>query len=116
VMYLGRIVELAEVETLYRNPLMPYTQALLSAVPVPDPRRPPQRILLQGDVPSPTNPPSGCPFHPRCPSPLKDAECARVVPPLQDKGGGQWVACLKVPLGSGGQARLPVVELEGSGS
>ena len=116
VMYLGRIVELAEVETLYRNPLMPYTQALLSAVPVPDPRRSPQRILLQGDVPSPTNPPSGCPFHPRCPSPLKDAECARVVPPLEDKGGGQWVACLKVPVGSGGQARPPVVELEGSGS
>jgi len=95
VMYLGRIVELAESETLFRNPLMPYTQALLSAVPVPDPRRPPQRILLQGDVPSPTDPPSGCPFHPRCPSPLKDAECTRVVPQLEDKGQGQWVACLK---------------------
>ena len=113
VMYLGRIVELADVETLYRNPLMPYTRALLSAVPVPDPRRIPERILLQGDVPSPTDPPPGCPFHPRCPSPLKDADCARVVPPLEDKGGGHLVSCLKVPVGSGVGSSTPVA---GSGS
>jgi oligopeptide/dipeptide ABC transporter ATP-binding protein len=101
VMYLGRIVELAERRALYRNPLMPYTQALLSAVPVPDPRHPRERIVLEGDVPSPANPPSGCPFHPRCPHPLKDADCARIVPPLADKGGGHFVACIKVPLGAG---------------
>src|SRR5690606_18522253 len=88
VMYLGRIVELADADELYRNPLMPYTKALLSAVPVPEPGRKAQRIVLQGDVPSPANPPPGCPFHPRCQHPLKDADCARIVPPLADKGGG----------------------------
>jgi oligopeptide/dipeptide ABC transporter ATP-binding protein len=101
VMYLGKIVELTDAETLYRNPLMPYTQALLSAVPIPDPRQRRQRIILQGDVPSPAAPPPGCPFHPRCQHPLKDADCAKVVPPLADKGGGHYVACIKVPLGSG---------------
>jgi oligopeptide transport system ATP-binding protein len=100
VMYLGRIVELADADDLYRNPLMPYTQALLSAVPVPEPGRKRQRIVLHGDVPSPANPPSGCPFHPRCQHPLKDADCARIVPPLADKGGGHFAACIKVPLGS----------------
>lgn len=111
VMYLGRIVELSESGELYRNPLMPYTQALLSAVPVPDPRVRRQRIMLEGDVPSPANPPSGCPFHPRCQHPLKDADCARIVPPLADKGGGHFVACIKVPLGAGGDGRsLPVMQ------
>jgi oligopeptide/dipeptide ABC transporter ATP-binding protein len=111
VMYLGRIVELSESGELYRNPLMPYTQALLSAVPVPDPRVRRQRIMLEGDVPSPANPPSGCPFHPRCQHPLKDADCARTVPPLADKGGGHFVACIKVPLGAGGGGRsLPVMQ------
>ena len=116
VMYLGRIVELADSVELYRNPLMPYTQALLSAVPIPDPRIRRQRIVLEGDVPSPANPPSGCPFHPRCQHPLKDADCAQIVPPLADKGGGHFAACIKVPLGAGydgdGAARpgaLPVV-------
>jgi len=99
VMYLGRIVELAEVEELYRNPRMPYTQALLSAVPVPDPRRRPKRTLLEGDVPSPLAPPSGCAFHPRCNHPHKDASCAQTVPPLMDRGAGHRVACLKVPAG-----------------
>jgi oligopeptide transport system ATP-binding protein len=103
VMYLGRIVELADAMDLYRNPLMPYTQALLSAVPVADPRRKRERIVLQGDVPSPANPPSGCPFHPRCQHPLKDADCAKIVPPLADKGGGHFAACIKVPLGAGGR-------------
>ncbi len=101
VMYLGRIVELADSKALYRNPLMPYTQALLSAVPVPDPTVKRERIVLQGDVPSPANPPSGCPFHPRCQHPLKDADCAKIVPPLADKGGGHFAACIKVPLGAG---------------
>ncbi|HEX5727200.1 MAG TPA: oligopeptide/dipeptide ABC transporter ATP-binding protein [Longimicrobiaceae bacterium] len=101
VMYLGRIVELADSIELYRNPLMPYTQALLSAVPIPDPRVRRERIVLEGDVPSPANPPSGCPFHPRCQHPLKDQDCARIVPPLADKGGGHFAACIKVPLGAG---------------
>jgi oligopeptide transport system ATP-binding protein len=104
VMYLGRIVELADADELYRNPLMPYTRALLSAVPVADPRAKRQRIVLQGDVPSPSDPPPGCPFHPRCPHPLKDADCASVVPPLADKGGGHFAACIKVPLGTGHSA------------
>jgi len=101
VMYLGRIVELSESGELYRNPLMPYTQALLSAVPIPDPRAKRTRITLEGDVPSPANPPSGCPFHPRCQHPLKDQDCAEIVPPLADKGGGHFAACIKVPLGAG---------------
>jgi oligopeptide/dipeptide ABC transporter ATP-binding protein len=112
VMYLGRIVELSDSDELYRNPLMPYTQALLSAVPIPDPRVKRDRIMLQGDVPSPANPPPGCPFHPRCQHPLKDQDCAEIVPPLADKGGGHFVACIKVPLGAGsnGDGRsLPVV-------
>jgi len=98
VMYLGRIVELAPRRTIFSTPLMPYTQALLSAVPVPDPTAKRQRILLPGDPPSPANPPSGCVFHPRCPSPLKDAECTRVVPPLEEKSPGHFVACIKQPL------------------
>jgi oligopeptide/dipeptide ABC transporter ATP-binding protein len=101
VMYLGRIVELADSDQIYRNPLMPYTQALLSSVPVPDPRIRRERIVLQGDVPSPANPPAGCPFHPRCQHPLKDADCAKYVPPLVDKGDRHFAACIKVPLGAG---------------
>jgi oligopeptide/dipeptide ABC transporter ATP-binding protein len=95
VMYLGHIVELATAADLYREPLMPYTQALLSAVPVPDPGAKRQRILLTGDVPSPANPPSGCPFHPRCHHPQRDEACARITPPLEEKAPGHWVACIK---------------------
>ena len=97
VMYLGHIVELADARMLYAEPLMPYTQALLSAVPVPDPAARRSRILLTGDVPSPANPPSGCVFHPRCHHPQKDEACARIVPPLEEKSPGHWVACIKQP-------------------
>jgi len=95
VMYLGRIVELAPAAALYREPLMPYTQALLSAVPVPDPTLRKQRIVLQGDVPSPASPPPGCVFHPRCHHPRKDAACTRIVPPLEEKAPGHLAACIK---------------------
>ena len=97
VMYLGRIVELATAADLYREPLMPYTQALLSAVPVPDPTVRKERIVLTGDVPSPANPPSGCVFHPRCNHPQKDAACAAILPPLEQKAPGHYVACIKQP-------------------
>ena len=97
VLYLGRIVETADAETLIRSPRHPYTRALLSAVPVPDPGRRRDRIVLPGDIPSPVDPPPGCPFHPRCPHPLKDAACTRVVPPLEAKAPGHRAACIKEP-------------------
>ena len=92
VMYLGKVVELAPRELLYGSPSHPYTRALLSAVPVPDPTVKRQRIVLTGDVPSPAAVPSGCPFHPRCPD-ARDV-CRRVVPDLVDPGDGRRVACL----------------------
>ena len=97
VMYLGHIVELASARDLYRAPLMPYTQALLSAVPVPDPKAARDRIVLQGDPPSPANPPSGCVFHPRCHHPAKDAACTNIVPPLEEKEPAHHVYCIKQP-------------------
>jgi oligopeptide/dipeptide ABC transporter ATP-binding protein len=97
VMYLGKIVELASAGDLYREPLMPYTQALLSAVPVADPTIRKSRVMLEGDVPSPANPPSGCVFHPRCQHPAKDAACAELVPPLEEKAPAHWAACIKQP-------------------
>jgi oligopeptide transport system ATP-binding protein len=91
VMYLGRIVEAGEARTTCRSPKHPYTQALLSAVPVVDPDSKRQRIILVGDVPSPIHPPGGCPFHPRCP--VAEARCKTDVPALREIGRGHWVAC-----------------------
>ncbi len=91
VMYLGKIVELADAADLYRRPRHPYTQALLSAVPVPDPDHKKTRIILQGDVPSPLAPPPGCAFHPRCPHAFE--RCRRETPPLYDLGNGHTAAC-----------------------
>ena len=93
VMYLGKIVEQAPAPVLYQSPRHPYTKALLSAVPVPDPRVERQRIVLTGDVPSPTNPPYGCPFHPRCPHPKKDGRCRAEPPVLRQVAPGQLAAC-----------------------
>ena len=91
VMYLGHIVELTDSEELYENPLHPYTQALLSAVPIPDVDYKGERVILQGDVPSPSNPPSGCPFHTRCPKAMP--ECKSVKPVLQEHRPGHYVSC-----------------------
>ena len=97
VMYLGRLVEIADRNEIYRNPFHPYTKALLSAVPIPDPVIDAQRerIILSGEVPSPLNPPSGCVFHPRCPIAIDD--CSAVIPTLREVEPGHWASCLRVP-------------------
>lgn len=91
VMYLGRFVELASDKELYENPLHPYSQALLSAIPVPDPEVRKKGIILEGDVPSPLKPPSGCAFHTRCPE-CKEV-CTHEEPVFRGLGGGHWIAC-----------------------
>ena len=92
VMYLGRIVEITSAQALYANPQHPYTQALLSAIPVPDPRFKRKRMVLQGDVPSPIKPPSGCHFHTRCPM-AQENRCRIEAPQLRQVSEGHWVAC-----------------------
>jgi peptide/nickel transport system ATP-binding protein/oligopeptide transport system ATP-binding protein len=91
VMYLGKLAEFAERGELFRNPLHPYTQALMSAIPIPDPKLKRERIILQGDVPSPLNPPKGCRFHPRCPVAME--HCAFEEPPFREVSPDHWVAC-----------------------
>ena len=96
VMYLGRIVELADCDELFDNPLHPYTRSLLAAVPVPDPTIEAGRSFqpVRGEVPSPINPPSGCVFHPRCPMAVES--CKRSRPELRELRPGHWVACSEV--------------------
>ena len=95
VMYLGHIVEMADRNEIYVNPIHPYTKALLSAVPIPDPVIDAQRerVLLTGEVPSPLNPPSGCVFHPRCP--ISIDECSQVTPELREVESNHWAACIR---------------------
>jgi peptide/nickel transport system ATP-binding protein/oligopeptide transport system ATP-binding protein len=94
VMYLGKMVEMTTREELFRNPLHPYTQALMSAIPVPDPDLKRERIILAGDVPSPLRPPSGCRFHPRCPVALE--HCSIEEPAFKEVSADHWVACWRV--------------------
>ena len=91
VMYLGKMVEMTTREELFRNPLHPYTQALMSAIPVPNPRLKRQRTILKGDVPSPLNPPTGCRFHPRCPVAIE--KCSKEEPVFKEAAPEHWVAC-----------------------
>ena len=94
VMYLGQIVEFAEADELYKNPKHPYTKALLSAIPIPDPKPRPERIILTGDVPSPIAPPPGCYFNPRCP--IASVECTQIKPELEEKSPAHFARCIKV--------------------
>ena len=94
VMYLGKMVELTGRDELFANPLHPYTQALMSAIPIPDPHLKRERVILTGDVPSPLNPPSGCRFHPRCP--IAGEICSQKEPEFREVSQDHWVACWMV--------------------
>ena len=108
VMYLGRVVELTDKRTLFTRPLHPYTEALLSAAPIPDPKKKRAgRLILQGDVPSPAKPPSGCHFHTRCPYVLP--ECRQIDPALLEVAPGQQVACLRRPVGGDAAPLTPTI-------
>ncbi len=104
VMYLGKMVEMASRDDLYRDPLHPYTQALMSAIPIPDPTLKRQRVILEGDVPSPLNPPSGCRFHTRCP--LVFDKCSEEEPPFKDYGDEHYAACWLLETGEKGASKL----------
>ena len=93
VMYLGSMVEMADKNELFNNPLHPYTKALLSAIPIPDPTIKRNRIILKGDLPSPSNPPEGCKFNTRCP--YADSQCMKVKPEYKEVKKGHFVACHK---------------------
>jgi peptide/nickel transport system ATP-binding protein/oligopeptide transport system ATP-binding protein len=104
VMYLGKMAELASRDDLYRDPLHPYTQALMSAIPIPDPTLKRQRVILEGDVPSPLNPPTGCRFHTRCP--LAYDKCSQEEPPFKDYGKEHYAACWLLEKGEKGASKL----------
>lgn len=104
VMYLGKLVEMSARDDLYREPLHPYTQALMSAIPIPDPTLKRQRIILQGDVPSPLNPPTGCRFHTRCP--LAFDHCSEEEPPFKDYGNEHYAACWLLETGEKGASKI----------
>lgn len=104
VMYLGKMVEMASRDDLYEDPLHPYTQALMSAIPIPDPTLKRQRVILEGDVPSPLNPPAGCRFHTRCP--LAFDKCSQEEPPFKDYGNEHYAACWLLETGEKGASKL----------